>query len=41
MSYAASGMIFQDYRRVPVSVFMIKTPVSEPLKMVTGIIFEN
>jgi hypothetical protein len=28
----ASGMIFQDHRRVPVSIFMVKIAASEPLR---------
>jgi hypothetical protein len=36
---AAAGMIFQDYRRFPVSIFMVKVAASGPLKTVTLTIF--
>jgi hypothetical protein len=36
MSYAASGMILQNHRRVPLSVIMVKIAASEALKRVTG-----
>jgi hypothetical protein len=35
LSRAASGIIFQDHRRAPVGVFMVKTVTSEHLKRVT------
>jgi hypothetical protein len=36
MSYAASGMVIQDQRLVPVGVFMVKIAASEHLMRVTG-----
>jgi hypothetical protein len=39
VSKAASGMIFQNYKQVPVSVFRFKISSSEPLKRVPGRIF--
>jgi hypothetical protein len=37
--YAASGMIFHDYKRIPISVFRVKIAAPEHLKGVTGRIF--
>ncbi len=36
MQQAASGMVFQNHRRVPVGIFMAKIVSSEPLKRITG-----
>jgi hypothetical protein len=35
MSYAASGVIFQDHRRISVRIFLVKITASKPLKRVT------
>jgi hypothetical protein len=40
LSQAASGMILQNHRRLPVSIFSVKIAALEPLKRVTGRIFK-
>jgi hypothetical protein len=39
LSQAASVMIFQNHRRLPVSIFSVKTTLLGSLKLVTGRIF--
>jgi hypothetical protein len=40
LSQAASGMIFQNHRRLPVSIFSVKIAALGTLKWVTGRIFK-
>jgi hypothetical protein len=39
LSEAAFGIILQNRRRLPVSIFSVKIAALEPLKRVTGTIF--
>jgi hypothetical protein len=41
LSQAASCMVLQSYRRLPLCIFSVKMAALGPLKLVTGRIFNN